>query len=130
VSIPPHLLPVVETHLAEHVGPAADALVFPAQHGGHMAPSSLYRVWYPAREAAGRPDLRFHDLRHTGATLAAATGATLAELMARIGHSTNSAAMRYQHAAQDRDRAIAEALSGFAATGTVALVRRDGQRST
>jgi integrase len=57
-------------------------------------PSTLYRVFYPAREAAGRPDLRFHDPRHTGATLAAATRATLAELMARLGHSTPGAAMR------------------------------------
>ena len=45
-------------------------------------------MYYPARAKAGRPDLRFHDLRHTGAVLAAATGATLAELMARLGHST------------------------------------------
>jgi integrase len=64
-----------------------------------------------AREAAGRPDLRLHDLRHTGAVLAAQTGATLAELMARLGHSTPGAAMRYQHAARDRDQEIAEALS-------------------
>ena len=63
---------------------------------------------------AGRPDLRFHDLRHTGAVLAAQTGATLAELMGRLGHSTSSAAMRYQHAAADRDKAIAEALSRLA----------------
>jgi integrase len=89
-----------------------------------MQPSTLYKVWYPAREAAGRPDLRFHDLRHTGATLAAATGATLAELMARLGHSTPAAAMRYQHAAADRDQAIAEALSGFAAAKVVPLKRR------
>ena len=47
--------------------------------------------------ARGRwqPDLRFHDLRHTGAVLAASTGATLAELMARLGHSTAGAALRY-----------------------------------
>ena len=63
---------------------------------------------------AGRPDLRFHDLRHTGAVLAAQTGATLAELMGRLGHSTPGAAMRYQHAAADRDKAIAEALSRLA----------------
>ena len=92
-----------------------------------MAPSSLYRVWYPAREAAGRPDLRFHDLRHTGATLAAATGATLADLMQRLGHSTPAAALRYQHAAADRDRAIAEALSGFA-TANVVPLRAVGNR--
>jgi len=68
-------------------------------------------VFYPARSKAGREDLRFHDLRHTGAVLAASTGATLAELMARLGHSTPGAALRYQHAAQDRDRVIAAALS-------------------
>jgi hypothetical protein len=41
----------------------------------------------------------------------ASTGATIAELMARLGHSTPQAAMRYQHAAQGRDQAIAELLS-------------------
>jgi integrase len=46
--------------------------------------------------------------------MAAATGATLAELMARLGHSTPGAAMRYQHAAQERDREIAAALSRLA----------------
>jgi integrase len=123
VNIPPHLVPIVKAHMETHVGRKPDALLFPAAGDPteHLAPASLYRVFYPAREAAGRPDLRFHDLRHTGAVLAAATGATLAELMARLGHSTPTAAMRYQHAAADRDRAIAEALSRIAtgsATGT------------
>lgn len=121
VAIPPRLIPVVRDHLAEHVGSGRDALIFPAAGGGHMAHSALYRVFYPAREAAGRPDLRFHDLRHTGATFAAATGATLAELMARLGHSTPSAAMRYQHAAADRDAVIAAALSEFAEANVVQL---------
>ncbi len=121
VAIPPHLIAVLRDHLAEHVGQGGKALLFPARGGQHMAPSSLYKVWYPARAAAGRSDLRFHDLRHTGATLAAATGATLAELMARLGHSTPAAALRYQHAAADRDRAIAEALSGFASANVVPL---------
>jgi integrase len=71
-------------------------------------------VFYRARATAGRPDLRFHDLRHTGAVLAAQTGATLAELMGRLGHSTPGAALRYQHAAQGRDMEIAKALSALA----------------
>ena len=70
--------------------------------------------FYKARDKANRPDLRFHDLRHSGAVLAAATGATLAELMGRLGHSTPAAAMRYQHAAQGRDREIAALLSKLA----------------
>lgn len=78
-----------------------------------MATASLYRVWYPARESAGRPDLRWHDLRHTGAVLAAQTGATLAELMGRLGHTTPGAALRYQHAAQGRDAEIARRLSAL-----------------
>lgn len=111
VAIPPHLVPVLQAHLDTHVGAGGEALLFPAKHGGHLAPGTLYRRFYTARTAAGRPDLRFHDLRHSGAVLAAQTGATLAELMARLGHSTPQAAMRYQHAAQGRDRQIAAALS-------------------
>jgi integrase len=114
VAIPPHLMPLVEAHLSEHADPGKSGLLFPAASGGHMAPSTLYKVWYPARRAAGRDDLRWHDLRHTGAVLAAQTGATLAELMGRLGHSTPGAALRYQHAARDRDREIAKALSAMA----------------
>jgi integrase len=76
-----------------------------------MAPSTLYKVYHPARKADGRENLRWHELRHTRAVLAAQTGATLAELMGRLGHSTPGAAMRYQHAAADRDAEIARRLS-------------------
>jgi integrase len=118
VAIPPHLLPAIEQHLAKHVGPEKDALLFPAAHGGHMAPATLYRRFYAARDAAGRTDLRFHDLRHSGAVLAAATGATLAELMGRLGHSTPAAALRYQHVAGGRDKQIAALLSELATRPT------------
>lgn len=59
------------------------------------------------------PELHFHDLRHTGGTLSAASGATLKELMARLGHSSVRAAMIYQHATRERDQAIAKALGAF-----------------
>lgn len=114
VAIPPHLLPAIRDHLLKHAAPGKDGLLFPAKNGGHLAPSSLYRVFYRARLAAGRPDLRFHDLRHTGAVLAAQTGATLAELMGRLGHSTPGAALIYQHAAADRDMELARRLSDLA----------------
>lgn len=115
VAIPPHLVPMLKAHRDAMPMRGQDALLFPAADGeSHMAPSSLYAVFYPARKAAGRPDLRWHDLRHTGAVLAAQTGATLAELMGRLGHSSPAAAMRYQHAAGDRDAQIAAALSKIA----------------
>jgi integrase len=114
VDIPPHIIPLIEDHLSRHVGTDRDSLLFPADHGGHLQPSTLYRHWYRAREAVGRNDLRFHDLRHSGAVLAAVSGATLAELMARLGHSTPTAAMRYQHAAAGRGREVAALMSKLA----------------
>src|SRR6187399_966855 len=65
--------------------------------------------------ARGRPcrwrrGAALHDLRHTGNTLAAATGASTRELMARMGHASPRAALIYQHARSERDCAIAAAL--------------------
>lgn len=118
VAIPPHLIPMLKAHRDSMPMRGQDALLFPAADGvSNLAPSTLYRAFYPARKAAGRPDLRWHDLRHTGAVLAAQTGATLAELMGRLGHSTPAAALRYQHAAQGRDAQIAAALSRLADGG-------------
>lgn len=62
------------------------------------------------RTKVGLPGLHFHDLRHVGNTLAASTGASLRELMARMGHSSTRAVLIYQHASRDRDEVIARAL--------------------
>lgn len=119
ISIPPHLVPAIEDHLKNHVPTGREALLFPSvsDPARHLAPSALYRMFYRAREAAGRRDLRFHDLRHSGAVLAATAGATLAELMGRLGHSTPGAALKYQHIAKGRDREIAALLSKLASNG-------------
>jgi integrase len=114
VALPPHLLPAVRKHLADNVPNKPNALLFPSAGGTHLQPSTLYRHFYRARTAAGREDLRWHDLRHTGAVYAAQAGGTLAELMARLGHSTPGAALRYQHQAEGRDRQLAAALSQLA----------------
>jgi len=113
VEIPPHLLPSLERHLERHVLPGRDALLFPAGRDPHayIHPGTVTQAFKRARNKAGRPDLRFHDLRHTGLTMAAQEGATTAELMHRAGHSSPEMAMRYQHATRDRDRALAARLS-------------------
>jgi hypothetical protein len=54
--------------------------------------------------------MRFQDLRYCAQVLAADSGATLAELMARMGHSTPNAAQVYMHARAERDTALADAL--------------------
>ena len=66
-----------------------EALLFPGSRThAQMRPLSLYKVWYEAREEVGLPTLRWHDLRHFAGTTAAQTGTTLADLQARLGHST------------------------------------------
>ena len=115
VAFPPHIGQAIKEHLERHAQWGKDGLLFPTTRGGqYRAPTFHSAHFRKAREAAGRPDLRFHDLRHTGATLAAASGATLAELMQRLGHSTVSAALAYQHATQGSDKRIANRLSDIA----------------
>jgi integrase len=114
IAIPPHIVAPLAAHIERYSQPGPDGLLFPNTEGQHMHHGSLYKVFRPARAKAGRPDLRWHDLRHTGATMAARSGATLAELMNRLGHSTVAAALVYQHAADDRDQQIAERLSRMA----------------
>lgn len=113
-AIPEALVPHLSAHLERFVGSDPDALLFPARQGGHMNESTLYKVFYPARDAIGRSDLRFHDLRHTAAVLAAAGGATIAELQEWLGHSSPQAAMIYQHAKDDSKVRIAAGLSVLA----------------
>jgi integrase len=114
VTVPPHIRPILKAHLKTHVGAAADSLLFPGDNGQHLH-SDRYRIpWEKARAAIGKPRLRVHDLRHVGAVLAAQSGATTAELMYRLGHATPQMALRYQHVAEGRDAAIAEALSALA----------------
>jgi integrase len=58
----------------------------------------------------GLAGFHFHDLRHTGNTLAASAGASTREFMHRMGHATLRAALIYQHATSERDREIARAM--------------------
>jgi integrase len=119
VVIPPHVRPLLAEHLATRPK-APDALLFPGKRSAELMAHDQYRnAFYRARAEVGLPTLRPHDLRHFSATTAARTGASLAELQARLGHSTVNAAMRYQHAVQGRDAAIAEAMSSLAAPAAV-----------
>ena len=80
---------------------------FVGERGAPLRPGVWQHEWVRARTKVGRPDLHLHDLRHVAGTLAAATGASTKELMRRLGHATPQAALRYQHATDDRDEGIA-----------------------
>ncbi|ODR03912.1 integrase [Mycolicibacillus koreensis] len=111
VSVPPHVRPSLKKHLATHVAKGGESLLFSRPDGSHVLHHHYQYPWEAAREAIGRPTLRVHDLRHLGAVMAAQSGATTAELMRRLGHSTPAMAMEYQHAVDGRDAQIAERLS-------------------
>lgn len=113
VSIPPHIVPVIIKHL-RMIGPGDNQLLFPSvtNRTKHLSGAgAFHKAWSAATTAAGISGFRVHDLRHHGATRAAIAGATTAELMRRIGHSTPNMAARYQHALDDRDSEIARKLS-------------------
>ncbi|WP_172827277.1 tyrosine-type recombinase/integrase [Mycobacterium asiaticum] len=125
IAVPPHIRPIIKAHLKNHVASAPDSLLFTvAREKGvdstdtpgerHMHGDNYRPHWEKARAAIGKPNLRVHDLRHVGAVLAAQSGATTAELMHRLGHSTPQMALRYQHVAEGRDAEIAERLSKLA----------------
>jgi integrase len=108
VAIPQVLLPILAEHIA---GRAPGDYVFGGSNGRPLRRATFYKAWHAATEKVGVGELRFHDLRHTGNTLAAATGASTKELMARLGHSSPRAALIYQHASRERDALIAKSLS-------------------
>lgn len=110
VHVPPPFLPMLQQHLLEHAAPGPEGLLFPGDRTDHMSVRYLMDRYRPAREAAGRPDLTIHHLRHTALTLAGQHGATAAELQARAGHASQAAMAIYQHAVVERDKAIADAI--------------------
>ena len=117
VVIPPHVMPVLAEHVATWAGPDR---VFVGRDGRPMRGDAIRQAFDRARRKAGMPGFRFHDLRHTGQTLAAATGATVKDLMRRLGHASPVASYRYLHAVDGRDAEIATALSALAAHGDAA----------
>lgn len=113
VTIPPHVVPILARHLSEFAG---DDFFFVDLYGSRVRSNTIYQAFVRARDKVG-VTISFHDLRHTGQSLAAATGASLVDLKMRLGHSSTAAAQRYMHAVEGRDAQIAKALSEMAEHG-------------
>ena len=114
VHVPPHVADMLRAHMKvlTHNGP--ESFVFTTTRGLRLSQAAFGKQFKIAVAEVGKPYIRVHDLRHVGAALAAQAGATTKELMSRLGHTTPNMAMHYQHAAADRDAAIADKLSGLA----------------
>ena len=146
IYLPPHLTEDVRQHLATYTRPDPDALVFPGTDGqplsvgqvhGHTPrfnPRTGKKVhpgngFYRARHEIGRPDFRFHDLRHFAATMAAISGATTKELMQFAGHSDIHVAMRYQEAVSERKKDLARRMTELARNNWSDDVSQNAARS-
>lgn len=115
VTIPPHIRDDVKAHLKQHTAKGDDALLFtPARGGCHLNDRVFNKdVFQRAAKAIGRDDLSAHDLRRFAGSKNAQV-ATLTENMARLGHKTVDAALRYQHSQDGRDAIVAANLSANA----------------
>ena len=122
VAFPREIAGELRWHLECFGEPGNEGLVFVGSQGGRLRRFNFRDLWLVALRDAGIDELHLHDLRHTGNTMAAATGASLRELMERMGHSSSRTAMIYQHASRERDQAIA------AAIGTALTAARKGAR--
>ena len=120
VALPAQVASAVVQHMSNYVAADPDALVFGTRSGRFVNGANFGQTFGRAAERLGLPPVRVHELRHTGATLAASTpGTTTKQLMARLGHASPVAALHYQHAVAERDADIARALDNVIASATV-----------
>jgi integrase len=111
VAIPRAIIPMLQAHLDVFALPGPTGRVFVGPKGATPRRGNFSHIWRKATAKAQAPaGFRFHDLRHTANTWVAGSGASLRELMARMGHSSARAALIYQHATSKRDRALADGL--------------------
>ena len=92
----------------------SDALVFVSPEGGPLRYANWRnRVWSPAREAAGLPNLGFHDLRRAMATALVEDRTDMKTTQVRMGHSDSRLTLAlYAQAVPEADQAAADRLSG------------------
>ncbi|RCV49698.1 tyrosine-type recombinase/integrase [Marinitenerispora sediminis] len=110
VPLPELIIDELRRHLDEYAAPGPNGYVFVGVKGNPLRRSNFTPYWAKACEAVGLVGVHFHDLRHTGNTYAAEAGASLRELMNRMGHSSSRAAMVYLHARDEHAREVADRL--------------------
>ena len=89
-------------------------LVFTDKVGNHLAIHTVYKEFKRIAEQIGRPDLRPHDLRHTCATVALASGSDVKSVQSLMGHATASFTLdRYAHATEQMKQDTANKMQAF-----------------
>ena len=90
--------------------------VFPSPTGGPMSPDSVLKMLHRVLERAGLPELRFHDLRHTFATLALQNGVDVKTVSGMLGHfSAGFTLDTYAHVTTAAQKKAAETMGAVLA---------------
>jgi len=113
LPVPEVIVDELRSHLEQYAQDGEEGLIFVGAKGAMLRRGGFRRIWGKALAEVGLKGFRFHNLRHTGSTLAAIAGATLPELKERMGHASDRAAMIYLHATQERHQEIADTLSAM-----------------
>lgn len=89
-------------------------LVFTNAGGGNLAISTFYKTFKRIATAIGRPDARPHDLRHTCATVAIASGSDVKSVQDLLGHATASFTLNvYAHSSEKMKEDTAARMQGY-----------------
>ena len=98
-------------------GPAwnnPDDLVFTDEAGSHYAIHTFYKRFKAIAASIGRPDARPHDLRHTAATVAIASGADIKSVQDLLGHATASFTLNvYAHTSEQMMKDTAARMQSY-----------------
>jgi integrase len=89
--------------------PAGAIYLFPSSRDPKKHLTTIKHGWQAARDAAGLPNLRIHDLRHSAASAWINNGVGLATVGKLLGHANLASSARYSHLADDTLMAAVEA---------------------
>lgn len=89
-------------------------LVFTDATGKHLATHTFYKHFKAIAESIGRPDARPHDLRHTAATVAIASGADIKSVQDLMGHATAAFTLNvYAHTSDQMKKDTAARMQSY-----------------
>lgn len=108
---PPAVLQALKELQDPKVSPLPSVRVFLDEEGEPMQDYQLIDRWQKIRATAGVPDVRWHDLRHSCASILIQNGASLAEVAAQLGHKNIATSKRYAHLVPGHKPTGADALN-------------------
>ena len=116
IDLPANVLTILETHRKSQLasGHIKHPVFCDAQGGWLRRPTVARRHFHPLIKSAGVPKIRFHDLRHTAATLMLIEGVHIKAVAQRLGHNDERITLQiYSHLLPSVQRDAADRLDHY-----------------